>query len=209
MTAHDDTPGSPRPYDLIGPRLEQSFRDRSAQVEEVDWALGLLPDDARVLDVGCGGGVPTAKQLADAGATVVGIDESAVMLELARSRVPSGTFLLQDFRGIGPELGEYDAVTCFFALLMLGRDEIPAVLRCIRERLRGPRVLALSMVLGDLDRVTIPLLGVPVEVSAYPPDQLVQVVSAAGFNVLGIREAHAEVDPANPETQLYLRAVAR
>ncbi|WP_192909671.1 class I SAM-dependent methyltransferase [Gandjariella thermophila] len=207
MTTGQDTPGQ-CPFDLIGERYEQSFQDRAAQVAEGDWLIGTLPAGARVLDVGCGSGVPTARQLSDAGLTVVGIDESATMLRLAGSRVPAATFVRQDVRALGPELGEFDAAVSFFALLMLGRKEIPAVLRAIRARLRGPRLLSLAMVLGDFDLAPISFFDVPLHVTAYPADQLAAVVSDAGFEVTGLRQVRAKVAPGRTESQVYLRAVA-
>jgi SAM-dependent methyltransferase len=137
---------------------------------------------------------------------VVGIDESATMLGLAGQRVPAATFLRQDIRHLGPALGEFDAVVSFFALLMLSKAEIAAVLRAIRDRLRGPGLLALAMVLGDFDRAPVSFLGVPLELSAYPADELAAVVGAAGFDVTRVGQVEARLGPDHTETQLYLRA---
>lgn len=51
----------------------------------------------RILDLGCGTGQLTAK-IAEAGATVTGIDSSASMLEQARADHPSITWMLADAR---------------------------------------------------------------------------------------------------------------
>ncbi|MBI4172502.1 MAG: class I SAM-dependent methyltransferase [Actinobacteria bacterium] len=55
-----------------------------------------LPDGARVLDLGCGAGIPTTKQLAGRFA-VVGADISEAQLRLARANVPNATFIHGDF----------------------------------------------------------------------------------------------------------------
>lgn len=49
-----------------------------------------------VVDLGCGGGLLSAP-LAEAGYDVVGYDLSPAMIELARARVPSGTFHVESF----------------------------------------------------------------------------------------------------------------
>ena len=57
--------------------------------------LRLLRDrgvaDGLVVDVGCGSGI-WARELVDAGYDVLGIDQSAAMIDLARRRVPEAAF---------------------------------------------------------------------------------------------------------------------
>jgi SAM-dependent methyltransferase len=52
--------------------------------------------DGRVVDLGCGSGI-WAGQLAQAGYDVTGIDISSAMIDLARKRVPQGTFTVGSF----------------------------------------------------------------------------------------------------------------
>jgi SAM-dependent methyltransferase len=194
-------------FDLIGRRYDESFVERDAQLGEGAWLLGQLGRPARVLDLGCGSGLPTAKQLLDAGVEVVGTDESAVMLELAETQAPGGQYLHRDLRDLA-DLGEFDAAVAFFSLIMLPKADIPPLLRGVRELLRGPRLLQIAMVLGDFDRFPISFLGVPTEVCAYPPDELRQVVEDAGFETMELREVAAEAEPNRIEVQIYLRARA-
>jgi SAM-dependent methyltransferase len=49
-----------------------------------------------VVDVGCGSGI-MARQLRDAGYSVIGIDLSESLLEIARRRVPDGSFRVGSF----------------------------------------------------------------------------------------------------------------
>jgi SAM-dependent methyltransferase len=53
-------------------------------------------NDGRVVDLGCGSGI-WARELADAGFQVVGVDLSPAMIELARQRVPEATFHVSSF----------------------------------------------------------------------------------------------------------------
>ncbi|HEV2781733.1 MAG TPA: class I SAM-dependent methyltransferase [Actinophytocola sp.] len=194
-------------FDLIGKRYDESFVERDVQLAEGAWLIRQLPPGARVLDLGCGSGLPTAKQLLDAGVEVVGVDESQVMLQLAEQQAPGGRYLHQDLRDVD-ELGEFDAVVAFFALLMLPRADIPPLLERIRARLRGPKLLLISMVHGDFDLFPIVFLGAPTGVSAYPPATLRQVVTDAGYEVLDLQEIEAEAEPGRIEVQIYLRARA-
>ncbi|HEY4422195.1 MAG TPA: class I SAM-dependent methyltransferase [Pseudonocardia sp.] len=83
-------------FDRIGEAYEQAFSDREAQPGLGRALVAGLPSRARVLDHGCGAGLPTAGQLTDAGPEVLGVDESERMLRLARERVPAARFEQRD-----------------------------------------------------------------------------------------------------------------
>ncbi|WP_051386474.1 class I SAM-dependent methyltransferase [Actinokineospora inagensis] len=194
-------------FDLIGKRYDESFVERDTQIAEADWLITQLPPGSRVLDLGCGSGLPTAKQFVDAGLAVVGVDESPVMLELAATQAPGADYRLGDLRDLST-LGEFDAVVAFFSLLMLSKADIEATLRAARAALRGPKLLLISMVQGDFDTFPVNFLGAPTTVSAYPPDQLKHIVAEAGFTNVTLNELEAEAEPGRIEVQLYLRATA-
>lgn len=196
------------PFDAIGERYDEVFSERSAQLTNGRWVLERTASGARILDLGCGTGFPSAEQLAGAGREVIGVDNSARMLALARLRLPSVRFLHRDLRSLPTEPGSFDGVVAFFSLLMLPKHDIEATLADIARLLVPGGPFALGMVEGDLDAAPLPLFGTEVTVSAYPRDELVKVVRTAGFEVAGVDELVAELEPGQPETQLYLRATA-
>jgi len=193
-------------FDHIGERYDEVFPHKEGQLNAISWLTGRLKPGARVLDAGCGTGVPAAQQLTRAGAGVTGIDISPVMLDLARRNVPKATFIEMDIMDITPALGEFDAAVAFFSLLMLPRAAIPGALARLREVLVPGGWFTLGMVEADIDDVLIRFLGVPVRVTGYIRDDLRDVVAAAGFTVIG-EDSHsyaptsAEVPP---EIQLTL-----
>src|SRR5688572_20996774 len=65
-------------FDRIGERYDEAFPHKEGQEKAGAWLLHRLPPASRVLDAGCGTGLPTARQLADAGMAVTGIDISPV-----------------------------------------------------------------------------------------------------------------------------------
>jgi SAM-dependent methyltransferase len=195
-------------FDAIGSRYDDVFPHKDGQVKAAEQLLTRVPSAARVLDIGCGTGIPTAQQLVAAGCEVTGIDISPVMLDLARRNVPEATYLRRDAVDVDTSLGRFDAVVAFFSLLMLPRREIVTTLERIGELMTPAGWLALGMVEADLDDVELPFLGLPLRVSGWPREQLRTVVEAAGF------EVHAEdvrvYDPpapdAPPEIQMFLLA---
>ncbi|MFD4988590.1 class I SAM-dependent DNA methyltransferase [Streptomyces sp. NPDC058374] len=205
-----DRAGQAEAFDAIGKRYDEAFPHKEGQVAAVQRLLSALPARARVLDVGCGTGLPTAGQLADAGHRVTGVDLSAGMLELARANVPGAEFHHRDLATLSAEgpggLGRFDGVTCFFTLLMLPREEIPLALGMLRSLLVPGGHLALSMVEADLDDAGIPFLGHTLRVSGYLREELRRVVTEAGFEITGEDDyayAPASTD-APPEYQLFL-----
>jgi magnesium-protoporphyrin O-methyltransferase len=116
----------------------------------VDW----LPSDlqgARVLDAGCGTGA-LAFDLARRGATVVGVDISPALIELARQRAPAqgaSTFLVRDM--LDPSLGEFDYIVAMDSLIHYDGEDIARLVSTLSARTRcaivftvAPRTPALS-----------------------------------------------------------------
>jgi len=198
-------------FDRIGARYDEAFPHKEGQLAAGEWLINRLPPGSRVLDVGCGTGLPTALQLVHAGHDVTGVDISDGMLQLARRDVPTGTFRrfdVADLPAQGIAAGGHEAVVAFFSLLMLTRDEIPITLRKLRTLLTPGGYFLLSMVEADIDDMPLQFLGNRVWVSGYLRDELGQVVTDAGFDVLDVQ--HLSYAPATtavpPEVQLFVYA---
>lgn len=189
-------------FDVIGVRYDEAFPHKEGQLAAGAWLLDRLDPGSRVLDLGCGTGLPTAAQLAEAGHSVSGVDLSAEMVRIARENVPKGEFSQEDLRDV---TGEFDAVVAFFVLLMLPLPGIPASLELIHRRLRPGGLFCLSMVEADLEEFPIPFLGQEVLVTGLLRDELRAAVEAAGFEVE--EERVLSYAPAStqavPEIQLF------
>lgn len=200
-------------FDSIGETYTEAFAHRPGQLASGMWLLRSLSGGAHppiILDIGCGTGIPTARQLIDGGAEVIGIDTSPVMLDLARSNVPEAIFLerdLADLDGLHPVGERFDAAVAFFSLLVLPRDEVMRSLKSIRHVLRPEALMAVGMVEGDSDYLLREFLGVQVPLTAYPREELVSLLSVCGFDVLELTaEEFVPVAPEAPrQTHLYVR----
>lgn len=134
-------------YDRLGPAYDAWCR---SVLEDIPFYVDLaVRCGGPVLELGVGSGrvaVPTAL----AGVTVVGVDTSPAMLELARRRAAPHRVDLKlveaDMRAL-PELGRFALVTIpFRALLHLSSDaERLGVLTAARERLEPRGVLAFDV----------------------------------------------------------------
>ncbi|MGX1908302.1 class I SAM-dependent methyltransferase [Streptomyces phaeochromogenes] len=205
-----DRSGQAEAFDAIGDRYDEAFPHKEGQLSAGEWLIDSLPAGSRVLDLGCGTGVPTTRQMTDAGFEVVGVDLSGRMVQLAREYVPAATFHqldIADLRPGGPQdLGRFDAVAAFFSLLMLPRVEIPLALQTVRHLLVPSGLFVLSMVEADVDNYAIPFLGNTIRVSGYVLEDLHKVIGAGGFEI--VKETAYTYAPAvadvPPEEQVFL-----
>lgn len=85
--------------------------------------LARLSPDSRVLDLGCGPGVPTAEALVRDGHRVTGIDISPRQVALAQSKVPQGQFFVGDALESHFAPRSFDAIVALFSLTHIPRDE--------------------------------------------------------------------------------------
>ncbi|GAA2149634.1 class I SAM-dependent methyltransferase [Kitasatospora kazusensis] len=209
-------------FDTIGAGYSAAFPGKAGQLACGEWLLSELEPGAPVLDIGCGTGDPTVRQLTAGGLRVTGADLSDGMLTLARRTAPDATYHRIDMYDLAtpravqawnvPELGPraagtFAAASAFFSLILLPQSEIPVVLGRIRELLRPGGLLALGMVEADLDHTPLPFLGHEIRISGYLREELELTLSRTGFAV----EAHSghPYAPADttlpPEEQLFLR----
>jgi SAM-dependent methyltransferase len=107
---------------------------------------GLLPPGARVVDLGCGAGIPATRELAGHGLQVIGVDFSAVQLRRARRLVPAASLIQADMTALQLRPASADAVVSLYALIhvpladqqaLFPVDGDPAVSR--RRHVLGPR----------------------------------------------------------------------
>lgn len=95
--------------------------DRGTRLVERAWMerfRAVMPEGPAVLDLGCGSGEPVARFLVEAGHRVTGVDSSATLIGLCRSRFPEQTWIVADMRdlSLGHRFGGIIAWNSFFHL---------------------------------------------------------------------------------------------
>lgn len=101
-----------------------------------------LPAMSKVLDLGCGAGVPATQWLAQH-FDVTGVDISPRQLDLARELVPTARFIEADIAAIQFPPESFSLVVAFYSIIHVPREEHPALLRSIYSwLLPGGRFLA-------------------------------------------------------------------
>jgi ubiquinone/menaquinone biosynthesis C-methylase UbiE len=201
-----DTQRQAAAFDAIGERYDDAFPHKSAQIIATQWVIDRLSPGARVLDVGCGTGVPTAGMMVESGLEVVGIDVSAEMLRIARFNVPSARFVAMDLLEVDSSLGDFDAAVAFFSLIMLRRADIPGAVRRIRSIVRPNGYIAVGMVEADLDYVPLTFLGAELRATGYPRADLEALLIGEGLEVreVDVEEFEPIAPEVPPERQIFV-----
>ena len=157
-----------------------------AQVRSIEWMIGRLPPQARVLDVGCGTGKPVCELLANAGFHVTGIDITPKMIEIARSKVPGPKYVVADSRSWEPDEADdtFDGVVSYFAFIAaVSQKDIRDFFHRAYRWLRPGGLLVFGTVPIDGEHVAIKWLGRDVVVSSLSVDQNMEAIQKAGFIV--------------------------
>lgn len=197
-----------RGYDTVAERyLEWSpLRPSGPRLAYLDRACELIPAGSRVLELGCGAGLPMTRVLAD-GRDVTGVDISATQIELARRNVPAATFRHADMTAIAFDPASFDAVVAFYSLTHVPRDEIPPLLARIRDWLRpGGTFLASIGVEDDPGTVEQGWLGVDMYFSHFSAPKNRRLVEETG---LVIDSAEVLAEPEDRCAARFLWVVAR
>lgn len=125
-----------RGYDALSVRYDEAYGGETKYGDWLDEILGRLAKASRILDLGCGSGVPTARTLAAAGHQVTGVDISEVQVRRARTQVPAATFIHADATRLELPAAAFDAVLSFYALIHIPLDEQRPLLNRIAEWVR-------------------------------------------------------------------------
>lgn len=175
-------------------------------MEQLDAFLDLLALGSRVLDAGCGAGVPVGDRLVDAGYSVTGMDFSIGQLALARERVPASHLVQGDLTDLPYRSDTFDAVVSYYAIIHVPRDLHTCVVAEVFRVLRpGGRTL-LCLGWGDLPEDHDPKswLGVPMFWSHFDAETNLALLRDTGFTV----ETSTEVpDPMAQASHQFVIAV--
>ncbi|MEB3231457.1 MAG: class I SAM-dependent methyltransferase [Leptolyngbyaceae bacterium] len=155
---------------------------RAKVLFEKDWLdrfIAYLPAGGAVLDIGCGAGIPISQYLLSKGFKLTGVDASATMIGLSRSRFPEGKWIVMDMRSLSlPQ--KFDGIIGWDSFFHLDMDEQRVTLSSFCRYLNVGGTLLLTIgdkageVLGMVD-------GQQVYHSSLDPMEYKEMLIFAGF----------------------------
>jgi len=155
-------------------------------------ALETLGSGSRILELGCGAGVPLTKALLSAGHHVTGIDISPGQIRAAKANLPDGNFHCTDLTRFDFGRAAYDAVVAAFTMGHVPEAEHGAIYQRIAQALRlGGILLASLCQAADSGSIERNWLGADMYFSHPSLDDSLRLIANAGL-ILRSRKDIAE-----------------
>jgi ubiquinone/menaquinone biosynthesis C-methylase UbiE len=160
-----------------------SHRNLSKFNSELEKFASLLPENAHVLELGCGAGIPTAKFLTERGIKVTGIDLSETMLNLARKNVPEGTFIKMDMNDLKFDENSFDGIISVYSLFHIPKKNHFDIFKKAYKLLKHGGILLINSGVSESEGKSN-FFGVPMFWSNHSPEYTLKLVKDAGFSII-------------------------
>jgi ubiquinone/menaquinone biosynthesis C-methylase UbiE len=160
-----------------------THRDLNKFNGELEEFSKLLPKGGKVLDVGCGAGIPTARYLVKKGLKVTGIDISEKMLQMARENVPKADFFKKDMMELDFEGNTFDGIISVYALFHVPKKEHFKIFQSFYRILKPGGFLLINTGISESEGISS-FFGVPMFWSNNKPDKTLEYVKKSGFSII-------------------------
>ena len=109
-------------YDLIADWYASERVDQTGVAEAKSLASS-IPPGSRILDAGCGNGIPITRALLESGHHVIALDSSSRMLDLFRANYPETTAVLGTIQSCPFAESSFDAAVAWGVMFHLPPDD--------------------------------------------------------------------------------------
>lgn len=174
--------------------VEKKFLDRLA---------ALLPKAAKILDLGCGIGIPFDKYLANKGFKITGIDFASNHIAAAKKNVPSAIFIEGDFSKTDFGGERFHAIITMYSVFHIPREEQQSLFNKMRNLLEGGGVILMTLGTSNTDGLEENWAGAPMAWSNFDPATYKAMIAQAGFE---ITESEYEGQPGDDEYHWWVLA---
>ena len=157
---------------------------RTTAEAELNLITERLATNSKVLDVGCGAGIPVARHLAET-FSLIGIDISSNMIALAKKNVPTAKFVIADVMETEFPAGSFDAIVSFYAIFHIPRQEHLNLFRRFAQWLRPGGLLLFTIAKQDdgLGYTEDDFFGETMYWSNFGPSTYEKFLAETGFQI--------------------------
>jgi SAM-dependent methyltransferase len=178
-----------REYDIIADWYAGD-RGRTVGVREALDVVKSLPSGSRIVDIGCGNGVPITEALVRAGYRVVGLDSSAKMLMQFRTNLPGTPAVRGTVQSCPFDGGVFDAAVSWGMIFHLTRqDQVRAFASVARILKPGaPFLFTAADVDGDDAGITGTMNGTTFHYYGFTADQYRALLMERGLTLIDVHD---------------------
>jgi len=171
-------------YNAIANRyLAERTRD-SEDVRLLDGFIERLPINGKVLDAGCGAGLPISQMLSEH-FDVTGVDFSEAQIKLAKKHVPKANFICQDMTKLDFPENTFDGICSYYAIIHIPREEHQSLLANFYRMLKPSGVALLCLGAEHLiDDIDENYLGTRMYWSHYDTETYLKMLKDCGFSII-------------------------
>lgn len=171
-------------YNKIAERYVAERTVDSDDVRLLGDFIELLAPHAKVLDAGCGAGIPISKMLAEQ-FDVIGVDFSEAQVKLAKQNVPNAEFICRDMTQLHLPENFFDGICSYYAIIHIPREEHQALLANFHWMLKTGGVALLCLGAENLiDDIEEDYLGARMYWSHYDSATYLKMLKEIGFSII-------------------------
>lgn len=175
--------------------MEQSQLDRLADS---------VPKGAKILDLGCGTGVPFDKYLVDRGFKLTGVDFASNHIAAARKNVPTATFIESDFSTLDFGTHKFDAIIAFYSIFHILREEQQELFNKMNSLLVNGGFILVTLATSDSEDVEENWTGAPMAWSQYDPAKYKAMLAQSNIEIV-----HDEFEGQPGDTEYHWWVLAK
>jgi SAM-dependent methyltransferase len=136
-------------YDAIAETYLGRYAVSSVREKWLGRLIENMPAQGRdVLDLGCGAGIPVARELIGRGFSVTGVDVSTEQISRARANVPEAKFIQADMSAMAFDAECFDAIGAFYSITHIPAAEQGDLFKRIANWLKPGGVFVASLGTG-------------------------------------------------------------
>ena len=151
--------------------------------------MKLIPEKSKILDLGCGVGMPHDLFLVKQGYDITGVDLSKKHIDSAKKNVPSAAYFCGDFFEIDFPEKSFDAIISLYAIFHIPREEHEKLLNRINKLLKKNGIILITLGAREMKMDVDDFVGSKMAWSSFSVEENKELIKNAGFEIL-----HAEVE---------------
>ena len=170
-------------YDLIATEFNNIRAKNFQEKSYLERLTRELPEQAQILDIGCGMGEPIASYLIQRNFKLTGVDASIELLKLAKDKCPAMHCIYADMRTV-VIANKYDAIIAWDSFFHLSKPEQKSMLVRFASWLNKKGILLFTSGDQNSEVLHTEMLGEKFSYYSLAPETYKTYLKTLGFEVL-------------------------